>query len=86
TGLISTTTLQQGATPQPIDELGYPAASPLLHRTGSVVNALRPAGKVEIDGDVLDVVAEGDFVEVGFTVEVIQVEGNRVVVRRVEPA
>ncbi len=43
---------------------------------------LRPAGKVMIDGDLVDVVTEGDYVEQGDRVAVLQIEGNRVVVRR----
>jgi membrane-bound serine protease (ClpP class) len=42
---------------------------------------LRPAGKIEIDGRQVDAVAEGQFVENGVEVQVVRLEGNRIVVR-----
>lgn len=82
-GLISTTVLDQAATPEAKDEHGYAADSPLLAKTGVVVSACRPAGKVEIDGKFHDVVAEGEFLIDGTFIEVARVEGHRIVVRPV---
>ena len=48
---------------------------------GRTVSPLRPAGKVQLGEQMLDVVSEGGWVAVGQTVEVVQIEGNRVVVR-----
>jgi len=45
------------------------------------VSPLRPAGKVQLGDRLLDVVSEGGWVDAGQAVEVVQVEGNRVVVR-----
>jgi membrane-bound serine protease (ClpP class) len=45
------------------------------------VSPLRPAGKVQLGDMLLDVVSEGGWVDAGQAVEVVQVEGNRVVVR-----
>ncbi len=59
-------------------------ASALAGRRGRAVSPLRPSGKVEIDGELHDVVSEGDFVEAGEAVEVLRVEGLRVVVGRVK--
>ncbi|MEE8142622.1 MAG: NfeD family protein [Planctomycetota bacterium] len=81
TGLVSTTVLQNSVTPPETDELGYPKSSSLLEKSGTAVTALRPAGKVEIDGQTLDVVTEGEFIDAGMLVEVSYVEGNRIVVR-----
>ncbi|BCJ86226.1 NfeD family protein [Effusibacillus dendaii] len=53
----------------------------LLHREGTALTPLRPAGKVVIDGERFDVVTEGGFVEKGDSVVVIHVEGVRIVVR-----
>ena len=53
----------------------------LVGRMGQATTVLRPAGKAQIDGRYLDVVSDGPFVPVGAAVEVIRVEGNRVVVR-----
>ena len=44
---------------------------------------LRPAGKALIDGQRFDVVTEGDMIDSGVDVQVVRVEGNRVVVRAV---
>ena len=43
---------------------------------------LRPSGKIEIDGEIYDVVAEGEFVAQGEPVEVLRSEGIRIVVGR----
>lgn len=54
----------------------------LVGMTGSAHSTLRPAGVATIDGRRVDVVAEGGFVEKGQEIEVLRVDGNRVVVRR----
>jgi membrane-bound ClpP family serine protease len=55
----------------------------LIGRRGAVVFALRPAGKAEIAGALRDVVAAGEFLDPGTPVEVVEVEGNRIVVRSI---
>ncbi|MHC4205228.1 MAG: NfeD family protein [Planctomycetota bacterium] len=49
--------------------------------TGEVVSTLRPTGKVRFDDAVVDVVAHGDFINIGTKVEIIEIHGNRVVVK-----
>jgi membrane-bound serine protease (ClpP class) len=51
---------------------------------GVSLSPLRPAGIAELDGERVDVVTEGAFMDMGELVEVVQHEGNRVVVRRVK--
>ncbi len=51
-------------------------------KTGQAITPLRPAGAALIDGQRVDVVTGGEFIETDAEVEVIVVEGNRVVVRR----
>jgi membrane-bound serine protease (ClpP class) len=58
----------------------------LVGRTGRTVSTLRPAGVVEIEGRRVDVVTEGEWVDPGREVVVTEVEGNRAVVRAVEPS
>jgi membrane-bound serine protease (ClpP class) len=68
-------------------ELGYVAAADqkaLLGRRGATITPLRPAGAAEIEGKRVDVITEGSFIPEGVTVEVVRVEGARVVVRRVD--
>jgi membrane-bound serine protease (ClpP class) len=49
---------------------------------GRALTALHPAGVALLDGQRIDVVSQGDFIEAGEALEVIRIEGNRVVVRR----
>lgn len=55
----------------------------LLGARGETITTLRPVGKAEIEGEVLVVETEGDYMGPGTTVEVVAVNGNRVVVREV---
>ncbi|MBD3320162.1 MAG: serine protease, partial [Chitinivibrionales bacterium] len=50
---------------------------------GVVKTALRPAGKARIGNSTLDVVAEGDFIEQGVNVRVIEASPNKIVVARI---
>ena len=52
--------------------------------TGYVVSPLRPSGQVRFDRKVVDVVAEADFIENGKHVIILEIHGNRVIVRQVE--
>ena len=53
----------------------------VVGKTGKTVTSLRPAGKVILEnGRLLDVVAEGEFVEAGVAVKVILCDGPRIVV------
>jgi membrane-bound serine protease (ClpP class) len=60
---------------------GYVAAATsehLLGRHGTAVTTLRPSGVAEIDGERVDVVAQGTFVASGANVVVKRVSGSRV--------
>lgn len=58
----------------------------LIGQTGTTATTLRPGGFANIAGERVDVVTNGELIEVGTPVEVVAVEGNRVQVRvRVEP-
>lgn len=59
-----------------------PAQSPeLLGAVGVAVTPLHPAGKARFDDRFIDVVAEGAFVEPGTSVQVVEIDGVRVVVK-----
>ncbi len=62
--------------------LTTPAAS-MLGAIGVAVTTLRPAGIARFGDDFLDVVAEGSYVVAGNRVQVIEIEGNRIVVKEV---
>ncbi len=52
----------------------------MVGRVGTAATPLRPAGAIDIDGERLDVVTEGEFLAAGTRVRVLYVQGNRVVV------
>ena len=54
----------------------------LKGKKGTSHTMLRPAGTAMIDGKRVDVVTEGTMVPKGSAIEVIMVEGNRVIVRK----
>jgi len=56
----------------------------LLGKEGITVTMLRPAGTIEINGEKVDVVTEGEFIPKGVMVKVIKVEGLRIVVKKAE--
>jgi membrane-bound serine protease (ClpP class) len=70
-------TAEEGFTVQTKEE-----ESRFFGKQGMTVTKLRPVGKAEIDGELLYVETEGEFVESGQKVEVIEVSGNRIVVRK----
>jgi membrane-bound serine protease (ClpP class) len=51
--------------------------------SGEVVSRLRPTGKAKFGDAIVDVVAAGEFLEAGTAVEIIEIHGNRVVVKAV---
>ena len=53
-------------------------------KKGTAVTTLRPAGMSEIEVKRVDVVTGGEYISRGTPVEVIRVDGNRVVVRSAE--
>ncbi len=58
-----------------------PDLATLVGKSGQSITPLRPAGAALINGRRVDVVTRGEFIEAETEVEVIFVEGNRVVVR-----
>lgn len=56
----------------------------LLGKVGKVITPLRPAGTMLFGSERIDVVSEGGYVDVEKHVEVIKVEGSRIVVRQTE--
>lgn len=69
---------------------GYASApesdSHWLGRTGVASTPLHPAGIAEIEGSRVDVVSTGEPVDAGESIEVVRVDGNRIVVRRAHHA
>jgi membrane-bound serine protease (ClpP class) len=58
-------------------------AAALLGAIGVAATTLRPAGMAQFGDDYIDVIAEGSFVPAGARIQVIEIEGNRIVVKEV---
>jgi membrane-bound serine protease (ClpP class) len=56
-----------------------------LGKRGRATSPLHPAGIVDIDGERVDVVSDGELIDAGDLIEVVRVDGNRIVVRRTTP-
>lgn len=66
---------------------GYVSSDSLSHltgKTGRSLTPLRPSGAVEIDGQKVDVVTSGEFIDGHSRIVVDKVVGARVIVRRLE--
>lgn len=55
-----------------------------IGREAITLSFLRPSGKIEIDGQMLDAVSEGRYIEKDKTVVVLKVEGSRLIVKEKE--
>lgn len=53
-----------------------------IGNVGIAMTFLRPSGKVKINGEVFDVISEGEFMEKGAAVVVLDIRGNRIIVSR----
>ena len=61
-----------------------PDTSAMVGQTGVALTPLRPAGAARIDGQHLDVVTSGEFINAGAMVRVVEAHGNRIVVAQAE--
>jgi membrane-bound ClpP family serine protease len=55
----------------------------LLGAIGSAATTLRPAGIARFGDRFVDVVSEGNLIEMGSRVQVVEIEGNRIVVKEI---
>lgn len=71
---------------QQTPESGYVVESAdqrsLVGKEGIAQSILRPSGRAEIDGQVMLVVTDGEFIDPGTKIVVAEVRGNRIVVRK----
>lgn len=66
--------------------LSHEIKQELIGKQGKAITPLRPAGTILIGGKRIDVVTNGEFISAGSWVEVIQLEGIRVVVQQTQPS
>jgi membrane-bound serine protease (ClpP class) len=68
---------------------GYESSPPGDHRwlgkQGMAISDLHPSGIARFDGERVDVVSDGTFIQAGQPLEVVRIDGNRVVVRLASP-
>ena len=71
--------------PEELQDEGVATETPvaLLGAVGEAATDMRPAGKARFGEEYLDVVAEGSYVPAGSRIQVIEIEGNRIVVKEV---
>ncbi len=56
----------------------------LVGKEGVAITPLRPSGMADIDGERINVVTEGGFLDVGVPLSVTKVEGGRVIVKPIQ--
>ena len=59
-----------------------PDTTPLVGKTGITLTQLHPAGAARFDGERLDVVTSGEFIEAGVAVRIVEARGSRLVVQK----
>jgi membrane-bound ClpP family serine protease len=56
----------------------------LVGQFGVAKSVMMPSGAVLVDGEQIDALSEGQYIEAGQPIQIIQVQGNRVIVRAVD--
>ena len=65
-------------------EVGGKEFNALTGKSGIALSSLRPAGTALIEGERIDVLTEGEYIEKDTRIRVERVEGNRIFVRKTE--
>ncbi|MBI2193795.1 MAG: hypothetical protein HYU36_17605, partial [Planctomycetes bacterium] len=53
----------------------------LIGKTAETITPLRPAGTARLDGELYDVTSDGDYIDSGQKVQIVRIEGNKIIVR-----
>jgi membrane-bound serine protease (ClpP class) len=69
--------------PEDVAATGVDNLESMVGSVGETLSMCRPAGTAEFDGERYDVVSEGLIIPRGARVKVVDVEGNRMVVREI---
>ncbi len=64
--------------------VSHTTSEDMVGKMGKALTDLRPSGTAEIDGERVDVVTDSEFIEKGSSIEVVEVEGIRVVVKKIK--
>lgn len=81
TPLYAALDLEPSGAPMQPNAVTVPAVAFEIGQTGTATTALRPAGTASIAGRRVDVVSEGEYIAGGSPIRIVQIEGNRIVVR-----
>ena len=57
--------------------------SSLLGKKGVVIAKLRPVGSIEIAEQKIDVISQGEFIDIGVMVEIVEIIGNKIIVKKI---
>lgn len=72
---------------EPVDSAGMRVSTKVVEvqegDEGTAMTDLRPSGKIEINGEKLNVISAGNYIDKGKTVKVIKVQGNQIKVEEV---
>ena len=69
------------------NEAGYRSSEDMqifLGKEGVATTVLRPTGMAEFDDVKLNVVSEGEYIQAGTKVQIVRVEGSRILVRAIK--
>ena len=64
------------------DEMGEAKLIPFLNKTGIAETVLRPSGIIIVEGNRIDAVSKGEFIEKGDKIKIAEIKGNRVVIEK----
>lgn len=67
-------------------EAGYRSSEDMnifLGREGTATTVLRPTGMADFDGVKLNVMSDGEFVPTGTKVQIVRVEGSRIIIKTI---
>lgn len=84
-GFLSKTAIIENSTALPKDyadnekNYGY-----LLNKTGITVTICKPVGKIEIEGKLYQAISNGDYLEKDSKIIVVEVDGETIVVKKLE--
>ncbi|MCM8784587.1 MAG: hypothetical protein NC818_07505 [Candidatus Omnitrophica bacterium] len=53
----------------------------LIGKIGKTITPLRPAGKANFSGKILDVLSEGEFIDKDREIKIVNIEGNKIIVK-----
>lgn len=83
-GLLGRISIVQNKTVVPVDyEKPSKEQLKLVGKTGFAHTVFKPSGKLIYDGKVYDAISEGEFIEQGEKIKVVEIKNNNIIVKKV---